>query len=291
MSLPKLLLLAFAALIVIAGAGAAALTLRPELFSALVADGGVKTERGLAYGPHPRHRLDVYHPAANGNRRTVVFIHGGGWRSGERAIYRFAGAALASRGFTAVVPDYRLFPQATFPDWVEDAALVYDWARRNLPGCPPAIMGHSAGAHTAALLAYDRRYVDRLGAPQPSAFVGLAGPYSFDPVTWPTTKDIFAGANPANARPANFARGDAPPSLLIHGADDEDVRLYNLRDMEAALRAAGATVETRIPDGIGHIGLVLTLSQPFRWRAPTLEAAAAFVRRSAQCETPDAAKR
>jgi acetyl esterase/lipase len=261
---------------------------RPALLSALVAEGGATVDTGIAYGPEPRHRLDIYRPAeAAPTGPIALFLYGGSWRSGERATFSFVGAALAKRGITAVIPDYRLFPEAAFPGFVEDAALAYAWTFRNLArsaGRSIALIGHSAGAHIAALLAFDAHYLAAQGpdvAP-PIAFVGLAGPYAFDPTTWPTTRTIFATAPNADAaRPIAFARADAPPSLLMHGLGDDVVELYNLRDFAKALREKGASVESEEFDGIGHLGILAAIARPFRWRAPVLDKTAAFILRHA----------
>ena len=180
------------------------------LFSTVFADGGVTVERGLSYGPHERHVLDLYRPQdGDGNGAVAVFIYGGGWRAGERATYGFVGAALASRGVTTVIPDYRLFPEVMFPDFVGDAAAAYRWAADNIAGTgtkrPVFLVGHSAGAHIAALMAVDNGYLDEDGAgvPKPAGFVGLAGPYSFDPTTFETTRDIFAATLGCCTRPSD----------------------------------------------------------------------------------------
>src|SRR3546814_8651969 len=71
------------------------------------------------YGHGPRQSLDIWVPEAAGpddRLPVVVFFHGGGWDSGDRTSYGFAGRALATEGFVAVVPDYRLVPRAHWPD-------------------------------------------------------------------------------------------------------------------------------------------------------------------------------
>src|SRR5688572_21911515 len=89
---------------------------RFEALDATVPSCGYRRVTGLAYGDLPRQKLDVYRPrAAKSPRGVVVFIYGGSWQSGRRADYRFAAEALTSRGFVAVVPDYRLYPTVTFP--------------------------------------------------------------------------------------------------------------------------------------------------------------------------------
>lgn len=253
-----------------------------SLFSALVAERDVELQREIAYGGNVRHRLDVYRPPGNKSRATILFLYGGGWTSGKRSTYAFVGAALAARGFTAIIPDYRLYPEARFPDFVEDAARAYGWAvRHSGEDTPVFVMGHSAGAHIAALIALDGRYISKQGdgLPPPAGLIGLAGPYAFDPTTWATTRHIFATAQTADeARPAAHVDGDAPPALLFHGLEDETVRLWNMQTIAKAYRQAGRNAETHEVADTGHIGIMLALARPFRWRHDVLETIVRFVR-------------
>ena len=83
-----------------------------------------------AYGPAGRQRLDVYLPVTLAPEAPIaVFFYGGSWSSGERADYRFAGEALASRGIVTVVADYRLSPEVRYPTFLQDCALAVRWAR------------------------------------------------------------------------------------------------------------------------------------------------------------------
>jgi acetyl esterase/lipase len=248
-----------------------------EWFSLLVADRGVKISRDESYGVHPRQKLDVYTPIIPcPDGPIVVFVYGGSWKRGHKGSYAFAGAALAAQGVTTVIPDYRLYPDVRFPDFVVDAAHAYRWTVKSLAapeGKPPRpifLMGHSAGAHTAALLAFDTSYLAGIDH-KPAGFIGMSGPYAFDPTTWDSTKAIFATAKTADsARPVTFARAGAPPSLLLHGADDTTVKQFNYQELATALKAVGTPVKTKLYPGVGHPGLVLSLAGPLRWRAPTL---------------------
>ena len=115
-------------------------------------------------------------------------------------------------------------------------------------------------------------------APQ-SAAIGLAGPYSFDPTTYDTTKEIFSPAiGTQDARPVTFVSAGSPPALLMYGLADETVRLENSRDLVAALQGAGVPVRSVEFKGIGHSGLLLAISRPLRWRAPVLAETVAFIR-------------
>jgi acetyl esterase/lipase len=130
--------------------------------------GSYERRADIRYGDLPRQSLDVYVPAGAWNRPTVVFWYGGMWTKGSKEQYRFVGAALANAGYVAILPDYRLYPSVRFPDFVDDGALALKWAREHaaeLGGDPRSIfiMGHSAGAHLAALLALDERYLRNVG--------------------------------------------------------------------------------------------------------------------------------
>ncbi len=90
-----------------------------------------------AYGASNRQRLDVYVPIEIAKRvrpaqgwPVVVFFYGGSWKHGERAHYRFVGEALAARGIVTVIPDYRLYPEVRYPDFLKDNAAATAWALR-----------------------------------------------------------------------------------------------------------------------------------------------------------------
>src|SRR5690349_19511778 len=96
-----------------------------QVLDATVPHCGYHLTADLAYGPQPRQKLDVYEPADRPRGApVVVFFYGGAWQAGEKGDYRFVGQALASRGFVAVLPDYRLYPAVRFPAFVEDGAAA-----------------------------------------------------------------------------------------------------------------------------------------------------------------------
>lgn len=254
---------------------------RFALLNALAPDDGVSREPDLAYGPDPRHRLDLYRPSGRDGESlsTVLFLYGGSWKRGSRVGYRFAGAALARRGFEVAVADYRLYPQATFPAFVEDAARATAWLAERR-GRPVHLVGHSAGAHSAALLALDPRYLDAAGIGRAALgrFVGLAGPYAFHPLQVRSVRAVFASVDDEDrARPITFAGPGAPSTLLLHGADDGIVDPRNSGALATALQQAGVAAEARLYDGIGHAEIVLALTSPFTNLAPTLDDTARFL--------------
>ena len=98
------------------------------IVNGLVPAQGYRVRSDVAYGAHPRQRLDVYQPTAdNAAAPVVVFFYGGNWNAGERRNYLFVGEALAAKGFVAVIPDYRLYPDVRFPDFLHDCAAATRW--------------------------------------------------------------------------------------------------------------------------------------------------------------------
>lgn len=244
----------------------------------------------IAYGADRQQRLDVYmpDPPAGIPRAVVVFWHGGRWRFGDKADYRFVGAALAQSGYVAVVANYRHYPQVKMPGFMSDAAQAASWAvahagefggdRERL-----YLMGHSAGAHMAALLTLDKSYFAAAGQPVPriAGVIGLSGPYDFLPLLEPDVQDMFGPPEIyPQSQPINFVRADAPPMLLVHGLNDDTVRPKNSRNLAAALSALGVPVTLKLYPKLWHADTVAALTTLLRGRAPTLADVTAFIGQS-----------
>ena len=250
----------------------------------LVGDHFVLTE-DVAYGPEARQRLDVYRPrAASKPAPVVVFLYGGRWQDGSRDLYRLLGDAMTRRGWVVVVPDYRLYPQARFPAWVEDGALAVRWARDNAArhGDDTArifVVGHSAGGHTAALLALDERYLRAAGLPGGAvrAFVSLAGPVD---TVW-TDPDVQALMGPRQGWPATYPAthvdGTESPLLLLHGGADETVSPTSSTRLAGRIRQRGGCARSVVYPGVSHVEIVVALSVPRLGIAPVLRDVAAVV--------------
>jgi acetyl esterase/lipase len=247
---------------------------------------GFSTQRDIAYGSLPRQKLDIYVPdrAAGRPFPVVVFYYGGGWESGKRQDYRFVGAALAARGVMTVVADYRIYPEVIFPAFVEDAALAVKWVQEHAAGSGADskrlfLMGHSAGAHIAAMLALNEQYLRTAGA-DPAAvagLIGLSGPYDFLPLKSKTRKKIFGDPAPRNTQPIDFVTADAPPALLISGSDDTTVDPGNSRRLAAALKSVGRPVEYRVYPEVGHGRVVAGFSAPLSRGVPVTDDVVRFI--------------
>jgi acetyl esterase/lipase len=213
--------------------------------------------------------LDVYRPPASAvaPRRgapVVVFIHGGSWQNGSRRGYRFVGSALARGGALALVPDYRKAPAFRFPTFMFDAATAVAWARahaREFGGDPDRIyvLGHSAGAHMAVLLAADRRYLASVGmAPRDlRGVIALSGPYEIVPSDEELMQVVFGkGKDWHDANPMEFIDGDEPPFLLLHGSTDRFVPAAESVELAGRVLREGETVELDVVPDVGHLAMI-----------------------------------
>lgn len=249
--------------------------------------GAVTVKHGLAWGPGARERADVYAPRhLPAHAPMAVFIYGGSWQSGERAMYRFVGVSLASRGIVTVIPDYRLYPEVRYPDFLGDNARAVAFARAHAAewGADPRklfLIGHSAGAYNAVMLATDPRWLAAQGLDphrDVAGVVGLAGPYDFLPLKDPILKVIFGPEDQRpDTQPINHVTGQEPPMRLMAGDKDTVVDPGNATRMAAALRARGADASASFYPGLGHVGLITVMSGLFRPRAPVLDDVAGFV--------------
>ena len=258
-----------------------------DLLNATVSTDSYRLTQGLAYGRLERQLLDVYQPRNEvAKPPMVVFFYGGSWSFGERANYRFVGEALASRGIVAVLADYRLSPAFRYPAFVQDSALAVRWALAHAAdyGADPArvfVMGHSAGAYNAAMVALDPRWLAAEGL-QPArlaGWIGLAGPYDFLPIGDRQTRVAFDWpATPADSQPMVHASAASPPALLLAPTQDSVVNTQRSTvALARKLRESGVRVESELFDSVGHVTLVAALASVLRGRAPVLDRVAAFV--------------
>ncbi len=257
-----------------------------DILNATVPSDGVSVTRDIAYGEGPRRRLDIYRPALSaGPAPLVVFLYGGSWRTGDKAMYGFVAKPLAARGAVVVVPDYRLYPEVRFPAFLDDNARAVAWAAAHAAdlgadGRRVFLVGHSAGAYNAAMLALDPRYLASAGFDRGrlSGVVGLAGAYDFLPITGEDIKPVFASVDDGPlSQPVTYVDGRNPPLLLLAGTADTTVNPRNTRSLAARVRAAGGMARDEFYPGLGHIGIVTAFAPLFQDRAPVLRDVSAFI--------------
>lgn len=296
------------AITAIAGVLSACSAITFGIANAPAAFGPFERKADIAYGSDPRQKLDIYVPkpvqergalssdaagdaevaaslpSAASGRPVVIFWYGGSWQSGSKSDYRFVGAALADRGYITVLPDYRLYPDVKFPDFLDDAAHAVAWVQQHAQefgGDPHRIvlMGHSAGAHTAAYLALNHEFLARRGA-NPDAIVGLvglSGPYALAPNTRTLNRIFAAPWGESDWQPLRFVDAHAPPTFIAHGLDDSVVSVAQAEELRDALEANGVRVETELYPNTGHAATIAGFSKAARGSAPTLDQAVAFL--------------
>jgi acetyl esterase/lipase len=243
----------------------------------------------LPYGHDPRQHLDIYAPRQAQNRPdrarpVVIFWYGGSWVKGKKSQYRFVGTTLAERGIVTVLPDYRLYPQVSFPAFDEDGARAIAWVEQHVQefgGDPRQIvlMGHSAGGHTAAFLAFNHEFLRKFGAHPDSivGLVGLSGTYVLVPETNTERATFPPPYTEADWQPIRFIDAHAPPTLLLHGTDDKEVLPREAIELRDAMSALHLRVELHLYEHRGHGDTVAPFAPVARWRSPALQDTCTFI--------------
>jgi acetyl esterase/lipase len=246
--------------------GAAALAGRDAL---------AETATTLRYGADARLQSLDFYPAAKAPAPLVVFIHGGGWRIGDKATAgagRDKAAAFTARGFAYASLNYRLSPAVAHPAHVEDVAAGIAHLHRATPtlGIDRTrifVIGHSAGAHLAALVAVDARRLGAHGLPLST----LKGVILLDGAGYDVTaqmraleqsqgftaemyRDAFGtdAAGWADASPTTHigAGTGIAPHLIVH--TDRPAAVRQSRLLASRLRAAGVEADLFRASGYSH---------------------------------------
>lgn len=236
----------------------------------------VDAERNLQYGEHERFGYDLYLPRVSNPDTTpvVVFFYGGSWNDGSRKEYEFVGRRLAAQGYIVAVPDYRLYPEVAYPDFLHDSAAAVAAVKKQLQGSRyqkynPAeqliLMGHSAGAYNAAMLAMDARWLSEYQLDNHKvvgAFIGLAGPYDLYPIGIPNVQPVFFHPNyPENSNPVDFLEDYQTPTLIMAPETDELVSIsQNSQRLANDLAAKGAPHQLVQVKGTDHITMIGAMS-------------------------------
>ena len=233
--------------------------------------------------------LDAYLPAAPGLHPAVILIHGGYWQAGDKESHARLGEWMAEHGYAAFAINYRLAPDFPFPAAVADVQCAVAWVREHAAeyDVDPdriALMGTSAGGHLAALAGLAAVPASPPASWQPScgdpaANVSVQAVIScFGPVDLAFHAEesepaegivaVFLGQTCqdapqlcAAASPMTYVTADAPPTLLIHGADDAAVSCENSARLYAALDGVGADVTYLPVEGAQH-GFIVGIKTP-----------------------------
>jgi acetyl esterase/lipase len=257
-----------------------------DILNATIPTRDLTITRDIAYGDGPKQKLDIYVPKNLApNAPVIVFFYGGAWQEGDKKDFLFVAQALASTGAVVVVPNYRVYPEVTFPGFLEDGAAATAWTLKNIAtygGDPKTVFlaGHSAGAYLAVMLVLDKEYLAKAGVADAklAGGIGISGPYDFLPITRKDIKPIFEVVPDMDVTQViHFARADAPPLLLLHGETDTTVGPYNTHNLANKIRELGGQVEDRYYPGVDHVDAIIALTSMFSGRAPVKADIEAFI--------------
>jgi acetyl esterase/lipase len=249
----------------------------------------VAIERDLSYAlgdapPHERHKLNLFLPKAEGALPIVLWIHAGAWSYGDRAGETALAMRFAERGVGFAAMSYRLSsrvwnePAASkegvrHPAHAEDCAMAFAWLRKRFPESPLFLSGHSCGAHLAALLALDPRYLGKhgLGVGEIRGVIPIGGGYDLvkyhsiladgldgEPGLGKEKADahlkwIFGDteADWVAASPTTYLKGCKVPMLVV--AEREPSMVRYTKDFEDACKALGiASIRFRYMEDRTH---------------------------------------
>jgi len=241
------------------------------------------------YGPHWRNTLDVYVPSGqSGPHPLVVYLHGGSWLTGDKSDADQFADRLLARGMAVASLNYRYSQNATFPAQIHDCKGALRWLRAhasdfNIDANRIGVFGESAGAHLAALLALTGgnaslegsvggngtfssevscmvaasgttdlfALVDEGGSMETeSQLIGRSVPEIFANINTPSYANWVALVRAAS--PTWHASSNDPPTLILHGTEDDLVPFEQSQLLFDALLDDGVAVAFQTMPNIGH---------------------------------------
>ncbi|HDP34716.1 MAG TPA: alpha/beta hydrolase [Candidatus Hydrogenedentes bacterium] len=233
--------------------------------------------------------LDLYLPKERKEPAPgLIFIHGGSWSGGKRSDYKYYAVRFPQLGYVVATISYRLVPEAIFPACVEDAKCAVRWMRANAEkyGVTPdaiAAIGGSAGGHLAMMLGYSANIPELEGrgghnehSSEVQAVVNLYGPVD---ITLPEHHDnpallaFFGGKRFEEvpdqyrmASPYTHLTEKTPPTLIIHGTDDDIVPVNQADLLAARLDELGVEYEYLRLTGYPHaLDILKEINAYCRW--------------------------
>ena len=253
-------------------------------------------DKAYREGDAPGQSLNLFVPIGSG-WPVLVFVHGGGWNSGDKDltvagadIYGNIGRFFASHGIGVAVINYRLLPQVSWPEQIEDVADATAWVASHIAdygGSPSRLFlfGHSAGAQLGARVALDPAPLERHGL-SPRILCGViavsgAGLDLQDTGTYELGEDIryyekrFRDGDAGDtwtqaASPISFVNASAPPFLIVYAEGESKGLQRQSGLLHEALVRAGAKSQIVIVPGQSHTRILLTLSRPDKVAAPAI---------------------
>lgn len=181
--------------------------------------GETKVIKDISYKntDNDKNKLDLFIPTSVKNFKTLIFVHGGCWRSQDKSQYSFVGEYFAANGIATAVINYRLTPEVYFPDNAKDVANACKWVISNIKkyggGDEIYLSGHSAGAHLITMVASNKKY-EISGI---KGIIAISGVYSINRfIEIGGLIDTFKFTLNKDASPKNYVSGDLPKFLVVY---------------------------------------------------------------------------
>ncbi len=251
-----------------------------DVLNAVATDSTYSLRKDISFGPLDRLKLDIYEPTEGANGETVIFIYGGAWRMGSKDDYEFVAQSLTEEGYTVVIPDYRLYPMVQYPAIIDDVALAIEFLKTENLGITSntnefILIGHSSGAHAAAMLTSKARYYRDDSTVK--ALIGISGPYDL-PIELEEVADVFPNVeNPDSVKPIRNITLSHPRTLLIHGTGDDRVDVLHSRRYYRALVANNVPATLELLKDVGHTDIMAGVATPLSFLNDTRSAILAFL--------------
>jgi acetyl esterase/lipase len=212
-----------------------------------------------------KHKLDLYLPKGQKDFPVLLFVHGGGWTTGDKWLYGGIGRRFAENGIGTVVTNYRLSPGVKHPEHIKDVARAFAWTHENIArygGKPDEIFlsGHSAGGHLVALLATDESYLkaEKCALADVKGVIPVSGVYRIGPPI--LFQKTFGDADACKeASPLEHVGDKHPPFLIMYGDKDFPTCDRQSEDMCAALQKAKCEASSLKIEGRDHIAIVMRI--------------------------------
>ncbi|TNC64901.1 alpha/beta hydrolase [Rubellimicrobium roseum] len=224
----------------------------------------------IAYGPGPRETLDLIFPdRVSPDAPLHLFVHGGYWRSGEKANYRLVAEPVLKAGGIAALVEYDLLPGARLATLVGQVRRAALWLQENALGFGAdsgrfTVSGHSAGAHLASYLAAKGPQESQPRLPEVAGLLLVSGIYDLSEIPDSFLKEE-AGMTPEEAAawtPITSAQLPGPRRTLVVGAEETRPFHDHGQQLSDLLKSQGLDANLRVEPGLDHMSIVLALADP-----------------------------
>lgn len=243
--------------------------------------GSFSKASNVSYGTLDRQKLDIYKSdKPRANVPVLVFTHGGSWTEGHKDIYKFLAEGFTSEGFDILIPNYRLYPNAVYPQMIQDTAKSIAFAAKQYPDRPLVVMGHSAGAYNTLMASLNKTFMTAEGVSvcdRIAGIVSLASPTGAYELKEEPYITIFPDRFQKDDAPLAYANAPSPRLFVMNGADDTTVGPKNARELAAKVQHRGGDVQLKIYEGLDHTDAVKLLSRHFDDDAPLKSDIIAFI--------------